>query len=197
MVTIIIVLIVLVVLGAIGAGITALLLRRWTVAVLAGRGFETSPLTSAQIDEYLDDKGTFTVTATREFAVPPAKLWDALQLNGTFSWLPLVNGVRYHDEYRREGALRTIDCTLFAVRERVVIMTPGQRLTVSGTGISVPIAVKSCAEDYRLTATATGTELAWTIAFRPRIGSFLPLRWAAPFVRPFTTFALRGLASRL
>ncbi|MEV6768504.1 SRPBCC family protein [Nocardia sp. NPDC051030] len=187
----------LVVIGAITGGITLYLLRTWIKAVLAGGGFDTRPLTAAQIDEYLAERGTFAVTAEREFPFPPHKVWDALQLNGTFSWIPLINGIRYRDDYRNEGAQRTFDGLLFAAEEKVITLTPGERLTVTGTKISLPFAIKSFAEDYRLTETATGTTLTWTIAFRPRIGSFLPLRWAAPFVRPFAKIGIRGLAARI
>ncbi|WP_327145067.1 SRPBCC family protein [Nocardia sp. NBC_01327] len=196
MVTVIIVVAVIVVLGAIAGGITALLLRLWTKDVLADKGFEVRPITSAEVGEFLD-RATFTVTAGREFPFPPHKVWDALQLNGTFSWIPLINGIRYRDDYRREGALRSFDGLLFAVQERVIIMAPNQQLTVSGTTISIPFLIKAFAEDYRLTETADGTRLTWTIAFQPRIGSFLPLRWAAPFIRPFARFGLKGLASRI
>lgn len=187
----------IVILGALGAGVIALLMRGWTRDVLAGKGFRTQPVSSDRIDEYLADKATFTVTATREFAAPPAKVWDALQFNGTFSWLPMVNGIHYQDDARREGALRTFDGTLFAARERVVTLAPHKRITTNGTTISLPFVVKSFVQDQQLTETAKGTELAWTIAFRPRIGAFLPLRWAAPFVRPFVSYALGGLATRL
>ncbi|WP_067573100.1 SRPBCC family protein [Nocardia acidivorans] len=194
---VIVAVVVIVVLGALGAGVIALLARGWSRDVLAGKGFRTEPLSSDRIDDYLADKGAFTVTATREFAAPPAKVWDALQLTGTFSWLPLVNGIRYQDQTRREGALRTFDGTFFAVQERVVTLAPHRRMTTTGTRISLPVLVESFAQDHQLTETADGTALAWTIAFRPRIGAFLPLRWAAPFVRPFASYALKGLDTRL
>ncbi|WP_067706805.1 SRPBCC family protein [Nocardia yamanashiensis] len=185
------------VLGAIGAGIAALIGRKWTKDVLAGRGFELRPLTAGNYDEFRTRGATFVVTAEREFPCPPSKVWDALQLNGTFSWIPLINGVRYRDDYRREGALRTLDGLLVAAEERVIVLAPHSRLTVTGTKISIPLLVRSFTEDYRLTETAGGTRLTWTIAGRPRVGAFLPLRWAAPFVRPFARFALRGLGARI
>lgn len=188
---------VLVVVGAIVGGIAAYLLRTWTKDVLTGGGFTVQPVSSEQVDEYLGDRGTFTVTTKRDFPFPPHKVWDALQLNGAFSWIPLINGMRYRDEYRREGATRSFDGMLFAAQEKVITMAPHRRLTVTGTKISIPLAVKSFAEDYQLTETADGTTLTWTIAVRPRIGSFLPLRWGAPFVRPFLAFGIRGLAARI
>lgn len=195
--TIVIIAIVLIVVGGIAAGITALLFRKWSRAVLSGGGFEVRPLTSGQVDEFLADRGTFTVTAVREFPFPAHKVWDALQLNGTFSWIPLINGIRYRDDYRREGALRGFDGLLFAAEERVVTMAPNTRLTVTGTRISIPFLVTGFAEDYRLTEHEGSTTLTWTIAARPRVGGFLPLHWAAPIVRPFASLGIKGLAARI
>lgn len=197
MLTIIIVVAVLVVLGAIAAGITAFLLRGWAKGVLAGGGFTVDRLDAEQIDALLGERRAFVVTARREFPYPPHKIFDALQLNGTFSWIPLVNGIRYRDDYRREGALRTFDGTLFACEEKIVTMAPNRRLTATGTNLSIPFAVTAFAEDYQLTETEGGTVLAWTIAVRPRFGGFLPLRWAAPFIRPFLTLGIRGLTTRV
>lgn len=195
--TILIVAAIVLVLGAIAAGIAALIGRNWTKEVLTGRGFELRPISADNYDEFRTRGATFVVTAEREFPYPAHKVWDALQLNGTFSWLPLINGVRYRDDYRREGALRTLDGSLVAAEERVIVLAQNSRLTLTGTRISIPLLVRSFTEDYRLTEIEGGTTLTWTIAGRPRFGAFLPLRWAAPFIRPFARFALRGLAARI
>ncbi|WP_067813126.1 SRPBCC family protein [Nocardia inohanensis] len=195
--TIIIIAAVLLVLGAIGAAIGALIARKWAGEVLAGKGFEVRPLTAANVDEFLEKDATFTVTVGREFPYPAHRVWDALQLDGMFSWIPLVNGVRYRDGDRRAGALRTLDGVLAAAEERVIAQDRNSRLTVTGTHISIPFLIRSFAEDYRLTETAGGTLLTWTIAARPRVGTFLPLHWAAPFARPFARLALKGLAARI
>ncbi|MGW4242348.1 SRPBCC family protein [Nocardia sp. NPDC004722] len=196
MLTIIIIAAVIIVLGGIGAGIAALILRGWAKGVLAGGGFSVNPLTAAQLDGFLTD-AAFTVTARREFPYPAHKVWDALQLNGTFSWIPFVNGIRYRDDYRREGASRSFDGTLFACEEKIVTLTQNTRLAVTGTRISIPFLINAFAQDYRLAEHAGATTLTWTIAFSPRIGSFLPLRWAAPFVRPFMAIGIKGLAARI
>ncbi|GAB0106930.1 SRPBCC family protein [Nocardia sp. JMUB6875] len=193
---IIIVLAVLLVLGALAAGVAALVLRGWAKGVLAGGGFSVRPLTAEQLDPFLTD-ATFAVTVRREFPFPPHKVWDALQLNGTFSWIPLVNGIRYRDDYRREGASRSFDGFLFACEEKIVTMAQHARLSVTGTRISIPFAIDAFAQDYKLAETAGGTALTWTIAFRPRLLTFLPLRWAAPFVKPFLSLGIRGLAARI
>lgn len=186
----------LLVLGALGAGIAVFLLRGWATGVLAGGGFSVRPLTAEQLDPFLTD-ATFAVTVRREFPFPPHQVWDALQLDGTFSWIPLVNGIRYRDDYRREGASRSFDGLLFACEEKVVTMAQNTRLSVTGTRISIPFAIDAFAQDYRLAETAGGTALTWTIAFRPRLLTFLPLRWAAPFVKPFLALGIRGLAARI
>lgn len=195
--TIIVAAAVLLVLGGIAGVIALSVLRSWTKKTLAGDGYDVQPITAEFVDQFLKEGASFVVTAEREFPYPPPKVWDALQLNGTFSWIPLINGVRYRDEYRREGAIRTFDGLLVAAEERVVTMAPGKRLSVTATKVSVPVLVKSFVEDYTLTETPAGTKLTWTIAFRPRFGAFLPLRWAAPFIRPFATIGIKGLAARI
>ncbi|MFI1916958.1 SRPBCC family protein [Nocardia sp. NPDC020380] len=195
--TLIIVVVALLVVGAIGAGIGALLLHNWTAAVQRGGGFKVQQVPAADLDEFLRTEATFAVTAQREFPYPPHKVWDALQLDGTFSWIPFVKGIRYRDTYLREGALRTFDGLLFGVEEKVIVQAPDRRLAVSGTRISLPVLVRSFAEDYQLRETPDGTLLTWTIAFRPRFFTFLPLRWGAPFVRPFARWGIRGLADRI
>ncbi|MBL1078932.1 SRPBCC family protein [Nocardia sp. 2] len=197
MTAIVIVAAVVVVLGAIAAGTALLVMRSWTKKALAGGGYELRPIAAEFVDEFLTEGATFAVTAAREFPYPPHKVWDALQLNGTFSWIPLINGIRYRDDFRREGALRTFDGTVVAAEERVVIMNPGSRLSVTGTKASVPLVLRSFVEDYQLTETETGTTLTWTLAFRPRFGAFVPLRWTAPFVRPFAALGIKGLAARI
>lgn len=163
---------------------------------MAGAGFSVRQLSSAQLDEFLSE-ATFRVTVRREFPFPPHKVWDALQLDGAFSWIPFVGGIRYLDDYRREGATRTFDATLFACAEKVVTVAPHKQLGVTGTRISIPFAIDAFAQDYRLAETTGGSALTWTIAFRPRLGAGLPLRWAAPFVRPFLSAAIKGLTSRI
>lgn len=195
--TLLIAAIVLLVTGAIAAAISAVVLHRWRRTVLSGGGFEVRPVSAEHVDEFLSDRGTFAVTAIREFAAPAARVWDALQLDGAYSWLPLVNGIRYADDRRHEGAARVIDAPLFAARERVIIQAPHTRLTATGTGLSIPLLVTGFAQDYRFTELNGRTTVAWTIAVRPRFGRFLPLRWGAPFVRPFAAWALGGLRTRI
>ncbi|MEC3954050.1 SRPBCC family protein [Nocardia sp. CDC153] len=194
--TIIVIAAVLIALGVLAASIAASVLRAWSKAVLAGGGFSVRPLSAEELDPFLTD-ATFTVTARRRFPFPPDKVWDALQLDGTFSWIPLVNGIHYGDDNRREGAARSFDGVLFACAEKVVTTAPDKRLSVTGTRISLPFVIDAFAQDYRLDEADGGTILRWTIAFHPRLGGFLPLRWAAPFVKPVMSLSIKGLASRI
>ncbi|NNH70944.1 SRPBCC family protein [Nocardia uniformis] len=198
MTTILVVLFVLAVLGAIAGGIALLILRGWAKQVLDGNGFSATPVDATKVERFLAQEATFVVTVAREFTHPPDKVWQTLQLNGTFSWIPLFNGIRYAEDYRTEGALRTFDGLLAAVQEQVITAIPRRQLTLTATKVSVPLALKSLVEDYRLTETPSGTTtLRWTIAVRPRLGAFLPLRWAAPLARPFLAYGIKGLSTRL
>ncbi|MFE3051631.1 hypothetical protein [Nocardia sp. NPDC059239] len=60
-----IIVIVVVAVGAIAAGLAALMLRAWATAVLAGGGFAGRPLSSADIDAFIDS-ATFAVTVRRD-----------------------------------------------------------------------------------------------------------------------------------
>ena len=197
--TLIIILIVLTIGGGIGGLITLLLLRRWTKAVLSGGGSPVKPITSEKAADFFDRKASsFVVTTERDFAHSPDLVFAALDNDGLFSWIPFVDGIRYNNGSRGVGTTRTFDSKLFATAERVVSYEAGHKITLTGDRVSIPIVVKSFAQEYKVTPNGNGgTALKWTIAAHPRLGGLIPLRVCAPIVRPFAKAGIRGLDSRI
>lgn len=185
---------VLVVLGAIAGLIALVVLRARARKLLSTRA---EPESETVLRTLLARRPTFEMTAVCRFDAPPDRVYDALT-EGAFSWFPLINGIRYQGTDRGVGALRTLDALLFASVEQVTHAEPGRRLTVAGIRTSVPLAVLTYRQDFRLAPTANGgTEVSWTVGGRPAIFAFLPASWAAPFVRPFARFALGRLSTRV
>lgn len=188
----------LIVLGAV-AGLVALIVsRRWTKALLAGGGTPLKPIHAGTLRTFVDDKAAFVVTAERTFDASPERVWAALDTNGLFSWLPLINGMRYPNGARSVGATRVFDGLLVAGEEQVIAREEGHRLALTATKSSVPFVMKSIAEEYVVSATDSGdTTLTWTLAAHPRFGRLLPLRMFAPLARPVARWSLGGLSTRL
>ncbi|BDU05072.1 SRPBCC family protein [Nocardia cyriacigeorgica] len=185
---------VLLVAGAI-AGLIALVVLRVRARKLLST--TTEPESESLLRTLQSRRPTFEMTVVCRFDAPPERVYDALG-EGAFSWLPLINGMRYQGSERGVGAMRTLDALLFASVEQVTRAEPGRRLTVVGVRTSVPLVVLTYQQDFRLEPTADGgTDVAWTVGGRPAIFAFLPASWAAPFVRPFARFALGRLSTRV
>lgn len=174
-----------------------LVLRAWAKQVVRGGGKKLKPISAKKAGEFFGGKAAFAVVTEREYTQPPEKIWSALNANGLFSWLPFVNGASYTGEERGIGAQRVFDGNLVAAAQEVITYDDASRLTLTGTRTSIPFVMRSYAEDYQLTPTASGgTKLRWTIAAHPRLGGFFSLRIFAPIVRPFASSALKGLGTR-
>ncbi|MFD6155363.1 SRPBCC family protein [Nocardia sp. NPDC060256] len=188
---------VLVVLALAGAA-TLVVLRHWTKATLAGGGTALKPISAGKLRHFVDNKAAFVVTAERTFDAAPDRVWAALDTNGLFSWLPLINGMRYRDQGHTVGATRVFDGLLVAGAEQVVAREEGHRLALTATTSSVPFVMKSIVEEYALSPTDSGaTTLTWTLAAQPRFGWLLPYQLFAPLARPLARWSLGGLATRI
>ncbi|MTE13601.1 hypothetical protein [Nocardia aurantiaca] len=58
--------------------------------------------------------------------------------------MPLIDGIRCRDDYRRDGTARTLDGMRSSYMEKVVTIAEDKRLA-AGTRISIPFAVESAA----------------------------------------------------
>ncbi|MFC9432914.1 SRPBCC family protein [Nocardia sp. NPDC057030] len=184
--------------GGIAGLVTLIVSRRWAKALLAGGGHPLKPIEAGTLRAFVDDRAAFVVTAEQTFDAEPAEVWAALDTNGLFSWLPLINGMRYRDGARDVGSTRVFDGLLVAGEEQVITRDAGHRLALTATKSSVPFVMKSIAEEYVLSTTDSGaTTLTWTLAVQPRFGRLLPVQMFAPLARPVARWSLRGLSTRI
>lgn len=172
-------------------------LRSRAEATLAGGGAELKTVPSDCVDDYIDNEARFILTMRRKYPAPPEKVWAALTRDGAFSWIPFVHGIRYVGDARRTGAMRTADSTFAALVERVVALTAGREIIVSGTRFSIPLLLDSYVTKYSVVQKDSGSELIMTVAARPRDGLTVPLWLISPILRQGGNIGLRGLASRL
>ncbi|MEU0538351.1 SRPBCC family protein [Nocardia sp. NPDC005978] len=154
------------------------------------------PLCRDDLKPLLRQTHSFRVTTRHHFAAEPSRVYAALE-QGAFSWLPLTAGISYPTPARGVGAARSFSTYLFAATEQVLSDNPSEHLSTIGFRTSIPLLVHSYRQDYQLVPDATGTTVTWTLRGRPGILAFVPLRWTAPLVRPFTRLALARLSSRL
>ncbi|MEU8898807.1 SRPBCC family protein [Nocardia sp. NPDC048505] len=181
------------VLGAIVAVVAPIVLRRRAERLL---DTDIAPVDERTIQTREARRPTFTMTVTRRFAAPPEQVWSTLEA-GAFGGIPIVDGVRYRDDERAPGTVRTLDLLLFAAAEQVTRRIPATRLSVAGIETSIPLLVDSYLQDFQLRETSQGgTDLTWTVAGRPAIFAFVPLSWTAVFIRPFARIVLGQLAAR-
>lgn len=137
---------------------------------------------------FFDKGAAFAVTAQITVSGPVERVWAQVAQGGYLDGLPLVAGPT------RAGDLLTYRTPLLALSEKVV-HEDGQEFVAIGTGLSVPLTLKSFGERWRLSADKDKVVVQWTVALTPRWIGWLPLRWTAFVVRPVLK-AVLGIAIR-
>ncbi|EFV14259.1 SRPBCC family protein [Segniliparus rugosus] len=151
--------------------------------------FKAKALEGADFEDFLD-KGSFRVTAKVKFKHPVEKVWSAFTGERAFSWIPGVKGIHYVGE-QGAGATRYMKTLPLAVGEKVVQFDQGKLFGYTGVGASLPV-LKQLASQYTFEPTKRGgTQLTWRLAATPKFIGFLPLRLAAPFVKPLLKFGAK------
>ncbi|MCD2144977.1 SRPBCC family protein [Gordonia paraffinivorans] len=160
----------------------------------------TAELSARDIPDYFDSTARFAVTATARVRTAPEDAFIALADGRHLESIPFVAGstpIRARGQVGpvQVGEGRRIDTLVAALGERIVRAEPGRILVLTGTGVSIPMVLESFGERYTIDEIGDDlVDVSWTIAGTPRFIGFLPLRWAAPFLRPFLGFFLqRGL----
>ncbi|WP_433672960.1 SRPBCC family protein [Nocardia sp. CA-136227] len=125
---------------------------------------------------------------------PAATVFANLE-RGAFAGLPALAVATYPTTDRGAGTSRTAHNYVFAALEQVIDHHPDEHLHIAGVHTSISLLVDSYAQEYRLTPSANGTRIEWTISGRPGILASFPLTWTAPFIRPFARPALRRSAT--
>ncbi|MEJ9077720.1 SRPBCC family protein [Gordonia malaquae] len=131
------------------------------------------------------DESAFSVTASVEVAADPAAVWSQVADGPTVSLGPIFRGPEVRGDQRTFRGL-------VSANSRVVEMSAQGGLVAVGTGISIPFVVGAFAERVAVSAgSGLGSRIEYTFALEPRMFRFIPLRWAAVFVRPVMSAAIK------
>lgn len=172
------------------------------LAVLAAGGisaarFNLTPVAADQLTEYLDAEASFALSVRRDFPNPPDQVFKALLDERFMSWIPFTKGVDYAGTASREiGTKRAFVNTFGVLAEQIVVNEPSRRLGVTITACSIPLVLDSAAEIFDVLADERGgTRLTWYVGGTPKWVGWLPLRLAAPLVRPLAKWQIGKLRS--
>ncbi|QNG17961.1 SRPBCC family protein [Rhodococcus triatomae] len=177
----------------IGAGLCAFVLARGS---RAGARFSADRVGEHRVDAFFEDGAAFAATVEVALDAPPEIAWELITRPDMFAWLPFVDGYDYARPSRDPGTGRTFRFLLYAMDETVLVGEAPREFVTAATGASLPV-LGTVAQRFVVDAAATGgSRVRWTLAVTPRFLGFLPLRIAAPFVRPFLRLGLRGVVSR-
>ncbi|GAB19657.1 hypothetical protein GOEFS_092_00820 [Gordonia effusa NBRC 100432] len=124
-------------------------------------------------------------SATVALSVPgsPSEVQQRLLSGPTVRVQPLFSGPAV------ENGTRTYR-GLIATTSQVVDEQPNG-VTAAGTGISVPLFVKSYVERWTVEPTSSGSNVTCTLAFSLKLFGFLPIGWTAAFAEPFIKLGIR------
>ncbi|WP_052280674.1 SRPBCC family protein [Nocardia vulneris] len=148
------------------------------------------------IDESFFGTASLVFDTVHTFAAPPEQVWDIIDSDEMFTWLPAPGvGVVYEGGRRGPGMVREMGSVrkpfrgLWIQREQFWRHQAPHRMNyraISGTWMYY-LLVQQYAEDMTLTPTPEGgTELVWTVATTPR----LPFRFVKHF-RPLWRLGYR------
>lgn len=161
------------------------------ILVLAGLASGESGPRRFAVSEPTSASGLFTgatwaATVSVEVARPAAQVWKQAAQGPFVAFGPLIRGPEARGDHRLYRGL-------IAAASRTIESTPDTAIVAVGTGISIPLVVKSFAERVVLTGRreGTSTNIEYTLAVQPRFFGFVPLRWTAVFVRPFMAAAIK------
>ncbi|MGH3726820.1 MAG: SRPBCC family protein [Mycobacterium sp.] len=192
-----IILIVVACLAAAGAIAGLILLAILAAGGLSAARFTLKPVAADQLHEYLASEASFAIAVQRNFPNSPDQVFTALLDERFMSWIPFTKGVDYAGTASREvGTKRAFVNTFGVLAEQIVINEHTQRLGVTITACSVPLVLNSAAEIFEVLADEYGgTRLIWHVGGTPKWVGWLPLRLAAPLVRPVAKWQIGKLRS--
>lgn len=137
------------------------------------------------VDGYFERGATWAATVETTVPVPAEQVWKRLSAGGYLDGVPFLKGPRI------VGLELSYNAVLLALSERIVRNEPSTELVAVGTGLSIPLALKSFAERWVLVPEGSGTTVRWTVALTPQWIGWFPLRWTAFVVRPFMRAVLK------
>jgi hypothetical protein len=149
-----------------------------------------------QVEEPFLREAPVVVTNTNVLAAPRAAVFDCIagDPSGWGNWFPGFSHNGHWDTAPPHGvgSRRTVDAYRSAYRETILAWETNERwaFRVDATTSSL---FEAFAEDYRLSDTGNGTQLSWTVAYRPARA----MRIAAPLARPVFRMMARRMSERL
>ncbi|MEE3849297.1 hypothetical protein VZC37_03075 [Gordonia sp. LSe1-13] len=166
--------------------------------------FKVREVALDDVDDYIARRAAFAITVIETTPLSRREVWDRLD-SPYLTSLPFLRGpdwaLRGGSPDQRErseiqiDARRTMSGTFLSVGQRVIEVSDRERVTLVGTGVSVPLAVKDFVERFTIVdgKRSNTVTVTWQIAGSPRFFGFLPWRWGVPLVRPVAGFMLRQI----
>ncbi|QUD83716.1 hypothetical protein J8M97_03395 [Gordonia polyisoprenivorans] len=166
--------------------------------------FAVREVALGDVDRYIATRAAFAISLEYTTPLSRREVWDRLAHAHYLSSLPFLRGPIWIHAGASEGNApagpvvgdgRTMSGTFLSVAQRATEVIDGQRITLTGTGVSVPLAIKDFAERFTISDGPRPRTLTvrWEIAGSPRWVAFLPWRWGVPLVRPVLAFVLRHI----
>ena len=148
------------------------------------------------VDESFFREAPVIVTNRNLLAAPRATVFDCIAGDpaGWGDWFP---GFSHNGRWDTApphgvGSRRTVDAYRSEYRETILAWDTNERWAFRVDATTSPL-FTAFAEDYRLTETPGGTELSWTVAYRPARA----MRIAGPIARPAFRSMARRMSARL
>lgn len=148
------------------------------------------------VDDSFFQSAPLVIPVTVELAASPAAVWEALGSDRMWSWLPLLDRLRWlTPRPLTQGAVRVLRVArAFTIEEHFYRWEEERRATFHVVGSTRPV-LDALAEDFVLEPLpGGGTRLTWTMAVAPRPA--LP-GWLAkalvPLLKPGNRFAIAGI----
>jgi len=122
------------------------------------------------VDDSFFETAPLVIPVTVELPAPPDAVWAALGSDEMWSWLPLLDRLRWlTPRPLARGAVRVLRVArLFSIEEHFYRWEEGRRATFHVVSSTRPV-IDALAEDFVLEPTATGTRLTWTMAVEPKL----------------------------
>ena len=142
-------------------------------------------------DAFLSD-APLVARATVALPNTPQQVWDALASEQMWSWMPVIDNLRWLTPPGEVGCVRELRIgRLVTVEEEFYRWDPVRRSTFRVTKTSHKL-FKGLAEDFLLDERADGgTTLTWTMAVRP--AGPKPPAFLASLIKPGNRYAIGGI----
>jgi hypothetical protein len=146
------------------------------------------------VDDSFFETAPLVIPVTVELDASPAEVWEALGSDQMWSWLPVLDRLRWiSPRPLTQGAVRILRIAkLFEVEEHFYRWEEQRRATFHVVKATRPL-LNALAEDFILDPTATGTRLTWVMALEPKVPGARFLGFLVPLLKPGNKFALAGI----